>query len=67
MDKKNKDLIYNKVNPTLPFNYKKWAVKEIKKRSEKKSICYSMDYMTSEYEIIPFYKPIIILEPNNAK
>lgn len=45
----------------LPFNYKKWIIEDIKTKDKNNIICHSKDYMTTEYEIIPFYKPILIL------
>ncbi len=62
MSKKIKDLLDFDFPPeTLPFNYQKWVVENNKEKSKHLKICHSKDYMTTKYELIPFYKPILML------
>jgi len=45
----------------LPFNSNKWKVSEVPDSKTEIEFCYSRDYMTSIYGMIPFYKPILLL------
>lgn len=52
----------------LPFNYSKWKIIKGREFNNNLSKCICYDYMTSAYEIIPFYKPIINIPiPNERK